>query len=80
MAKKNSRDPGSVTDEVIARNFARYAAIRREDGFIAARKAAVDDLAGVIMWLHTAAGPRATYNLVQNIADDLVQDNVRVTA
>jgi hypothetical protein len=61
------------TDLVIARKFRDLAELRKAEGFEAARRAAVDDLAIVIAWLDAAVGPRATYNLIQGVADNLVE-------
>lgn len=76
----NNREYSKQTDEVISRQFSKYAELRKREGFVTARKAAVDEILAGVMWLDTVAGTQATYNLIQNLADNLVASCLRVDA
>ena len=80
MSRSVSKEHAEQTDLVIATKFSKYTEIRRSEGFVAARRAAVDDLTACIVWLDAIAGTRATYDLIQGCADNLAEDSLRVDA
>lgn len=59
MSRSVSKEHAEQTDLVIATKFSKYTEIRRSEGFVAARRAAVDDLTACIVWLDAIAGTRA---------------------
>ena len=54
----------------------KYRAIATTQGVSEARQIALDDLLGLVTWLSASIGARATYEVIQQHADDLVADAV----
>ena len=61
------------TDRVIERQFGRFNDLVDRHGWVAAKEEVVAELTAVALWLRQAYGPRATYGVLQQVADSMAK-------
>jgi hypothetical protein len=61
-----------ATDKVIERKFEQFNALAERKGLDAARMEAINQLAGIALWLGEVHGSRRTYEFFAQVTDGLI--------
>lgn len=78
MGSKARLEISATVDRVLALKLHHFTALAREQGVEAARVEAAGCLLAAALFIDQQCGPRASYQIVQDLADELVKPVLKV--